>query len=156
MIEELKKHKTLDLMTFIHIAIYYDDSVNHNIDDAKKEELKKIAHTKITAQLERYLSSPLLISKERIQEIKVATGIVLDEALNKMLKTNSKDYSEVNVLAVIYSSLERLQGETPTLTDKGRKALEKASEEQMKRFLARKIGRWRPTRTVKGFTGKSD
>ena len=141
-------------MTFIHIVIHYDDLVNYHIDDAKKEELKKIAHAKITAQLKRYLSRPLLISKERIQEIKVATYIVLDEAINKMRDTNSNDHSEVNVLAVIYNGLQRLQGETPILTEKGREALEDASERQMDNFLADKIGKYRPTRRVGAFIGR--
>lgn len=127
-------------MTFIHIVIHYDDLVNYHIDDAKKEELKKIAHAKITAQLEPHHHNPLLISRERIQEIKVATNKVLDEALNKMLETKSNDYSEVNVLSGIYNGLERLQSELPKLTDEGRKALEDVHKRQMRIFLKKKTG----------------
>ena len=141
-------------MTFIHIAIHYDDQVNRNIiDDAKKEELKKIAHAKITAQLKRYPSSPLLISRERIQEITDATGKVLDEALYEMLKTKSNDYSEVNVLTGIYNGLQRLQYETPKLTDEGRKALEEVHKRQMEKFLARKVGKYRPARIIHDYIG---
>ena len=141
-------------MTFIHIVIHYDDLVNYHINDAKKEELKKIAHAKITAQLEPHHHNPLLISRERIQEIKVATNKVLDEALNKMLETKSNDYSEVNVLSGIYNGLERLQSELPKLTDEGRKALEDVHKRQMRIFLASKVGKYRPTRTVGSFIGR--
>jgi len=136
--QELAENNLLDLMSFIHIAIHYDDLVNRNIDDAKKEELKKIAHAKITHQLKPHHHNPLLISRERVEEIKVATGKVLDKALEKVLTTN--DYSEVHVLGGIYNVLEMLQYEKPKLTDEGRKALEDVHKRQMRIFLKKKTG----------------